>query len=139
MLREQFGMCAAFDDAAVIEHEDLVGIDDGRQAVRDDQGGAFARDLLEFGLDDLLGARIQRAGRFVEHEDRGILEQRARDRDALLLAAGQLQAALADAGVVALRQARDEIVDMRRPRRGDRLPRAWRRVGRRRCCSRSCR
>jgi hypothetical protein len=28
------------DHAAVLEHQDLVGIDHGRQAVRDDQRGA---------------------------------------------------------------------------------------------------
>ena len=43
---------------------------------------------------------------------RGFGEQRARDRQALALAAGQRQAALADLRVVALRQARDELVGL---------------------------
>ena len=33
-------MLAALGDAAVLEHDDLVGVDDGRQAVGDDERGA---------------------------------------------------------------------------------------------------
>ena len=112
-------MIAALDDATVIEHENFVGVDDGREAVCDDQGGAVARDLFEFALDDFLGARIQCAGGLVEYENRRILEQSTCDRDSLFFASGKLQAAFADAGVVTLRQAHDEIVDMRRARRGE--------------------
>ena len=50
-------------------------------------------------------------------EDRRVLEQRARDPHPLLLAARELQPALADGGGVALRQPDDEVVDLRRPRR----------------------
>ena len=120
-LRQQFLVGAALDDAAVLEHEDLVGIDDRRQPVRDDQRGALARDLGELGLDDLLGARVERDGRLVEDQDGRVLEQRARDRDALLFAAGELEAALADHRVVAVRQRFDEGVDVRGARRGDDL------------------
>ena len=48
-----------------------------------------------------------------------ILENRARDRHALLFAARELQAALADRRLVTLRQSFDELVNMRRARRGD--------------------
>ena len=82
--------------------------------MRDDQGRAFACDLGEFGLDDLFGARIERARRLVEDDDGRLFEQRARDRHALLFAAGQFQAALADAGLVTFRQALDERVNVRR-------------------------
>ena len=46
----------------------------------------------------------------------GAFEDGARDRDALLLAAGKLQAALADLGLVALGRDADEIVDLRQSR-----------------------
>ena len=52
-------------------------------------------------------------GRLVEHEDRRVAQDRARDGDALLLAAGEAVAALADDGVVALRQRGDHVVDAR--------------------------
>ena len=97
-------MGAALDDLALVEHDDLVGADDGREPVRDHQRGAAARDALERVLDFLLGVAVERRGRLVEHQDRRRFQDRARDGDALLLAAGQFQAALADFGLVALRR-----------------------------------
>ena len=57
-------------------------------------------------LHGALALRVERRGRLVEEQDRRVLEDRAGDGDALALAAGQRHAALADLGVVALRQAR---------------------------------
>ena len=37
---DQGFVIAAFHDHAVIQHDDLVGIDDGGEAMRDDDGGA---------------------------------------------------------------------------------------------------
>ena len=51
------------------------------------------------------GFRIERGGGLVEQDDRRVLDQRARDGDALALAAGELQAVLADRRVVAAREA----------------------------------
>ena len=42
---------AALDDAAAVEHEDLVGLDDRRQPVGDHEAGAVAQDLLQRRLD----------------------------------------------------------------------------------------
>ena len=50
-------------------------------------------------LDLLLGLGVERRGRLVEQQDARVLQDGAGDRDALLLAAGELQAALADHGV----------------------------------------
>ena len=74
-------------------------------------------DALQLGLDRALVGRVERRGRLVEDHDRRVLQQRARDRDALLLAARELQPALADDRVVALRRRGDEAVDVRRARR----------------------
>ena len=57
----------------------------------------------------LFGFTIERSGRLVQQQDRRILHECARDRDALALAAGQLDAAVADHGVETFRQAVDEI------------------------------
>ena len=46
-LCQQGGVVAAFNDASAFEHQDLVGADHGRQPVRDDQGGAALRGLVE--------------------------------------------------------------------------------------------
>ena len=83
--------------------------------------------------------RVERAGGLVEDQDARVLEDGAGDGDALLLAAGEFQAALADAGVVALGQAQDEVVHLGEAGGVLDLGLAWRRGGRRRCCSRWCR
>ncbi len=51
-----------------------------------DRRAAFG-ELVERLLHEPLGLRVERARRLVEHEDRRIAQDRARDRDALLLPA----------------------------------------------------
>jgi hypothetical protein len=48
-------MGAALGDLPVVEDDDLVGVDDRRQPVRDDQRRAVGGDEVERGLDLLLG------------------------------------------------------------------------------------
>lgn len=43
---QQFAMGAPFRHLAAVQDDDLVGMDDGRQPVRDDQRGAPALDRL---------------------------------------------------------------------------------------------
>ena len=116
-MRQQFGMRAALDDDALIEHQNLVGADDGREPVGDDQSGAVFRDAVERILNIALGVAVERGRGLVEKEDRRRLEDGAGDGDTLLFAAGELEAALADFGFVAFRRQPDEAVDLRHPRR----------------------
>jgi len=60
---------------------------------------------------------VERRGRLVEHQDAGIAQDGARDRQPLALTAGKVGAALADGGIVALGHVRDELVYLRRPGR----------------------
>ena len=110
-------MRAALDDRALVEHDDFIGVDDGREAMRDDQRGAAARDAVERVLDLALGEGIERRGRFVENEDGRIFQNGAGDGDALLFAAGEFQPALADLRFIAARRLFDEAVDLREARR----------------------
>ena len=82
------GVGSALGNAPLIQHDDLVGADDGGEPMRDHQRGAVARDALERFLDLMLGVAVERGRRLIEHEDRRRLQDRARDRHALLLAAG---------------------------------------------------
>ena len=77
----------ALDDHALIEHQNLVGADDGRQPVRDDQRGAVARHAVELVLDIPLGMAVERRGRLVKKQNWWCLEDGAGNGDALLLAA----------------------------------------------------
>src|SRR3546814_19666288 len=61
----------------------------------------FRSELLELTLDRGLDLGVERRGRLVEHQDRGVLQDHAGDRDTLALPARQLHPALADEGVVA--------------------------------------
>ena len=133
---QQFVVPAALDDLAALDHQDGVGMHDGVQAVRDHDGGAVLAEMLDRLLHLLFGFGIERGGGFVEQDDRRVLDQRARDRDALALAAGQLRAVLADRRVVAEREAHDEIMRAGGLRGGDDLALRSRRACRRRCCSR---
>ncbi len=102
---------AAFDDLSLLDDEDLVGAADGGEAVGDDEGGAALHQVAQAILDHGLGLGVERAGGLVEDEDAGVGEDGAGDGDALALAAGELDAALAYDGLVLLGEALGELVD----------------------------
>ena len=91
-------MGAPLDDLALLQHDDLVAVADRAQAMGDDDAGAAAAPQIV--VDDLFGDRIERAGRLVEHDHRGIGNQRPGDLDALALAAAEIGAAFVDVAVV---------------------------------------
>ena len=102
---QQLGVRPLGDQVAVVEHHDLVGQGDRREPVRDHEGRATRHRLGEGQLDALLGGGVHRGGGVVEHQHPRVRQQRPRDRQPLALSAGQRQAALADLGLIALRQA----------------------------------
>ena len=108
-------MVALLDDPPRLQHDDAVGVGDGREPMGDDQRAAPSPDAGEARLDRPLGPGVEGARRLVQHQDRRVLQDGARDPHPLLLAARQLQPALAHLGVVAMGQAEDEVVDRRRP------------------------
>ena len=108
----QRAMGAALGDAPAVEHEDAVAADDAGEAMGEHQGRAPAHQPVERLLDHRLVLRIDRRERLVEQQDRRVAQQSAGDGDALALAAGELDALLADDGAIALGQARDEIMDI---------------------------
>ena len=83
-------------DAAVVDHDDAVGVAHGREAVGDDEGGASVHQVGEGLLDEVLALRVEGGGGLVEDEDGGVVQDGAGDGEALLLAAGEPDAALAD-------------------------------------------
>ena len=80
-------MGSALDDTALIQHNDLVGAHDRGQPMRDHQRCAVARHPLQRILNFPFGMAVECRSGLVEHQDRRAFENRARDRDALLLAA----------------------------------------------------
>ena len=86
---DQLVVRAVLDQAAAIERDDAVGAAHGGEPVGDDEHRAALGDLLHVLLDDALALIVERAGRLVEDQDARIGDQRARDGDALALAARQ--------------------------------------------------
>ena len=85
-------MGAAFGDAAVVQDDDLVGVVNRGQAVRNDQaGGVCAEDGL---LDGALGFVVQSGGGLIEDEHLRATQERASQGEALLLTAGKAVACL---------------------------------------------
>ena len=74
----------------------------------DDGGGFLGDEGVEARLDLGLGLGVEGGGGLVEEEDFRVPEEGAGDGDALLLAAGDADAALADASVVAVGEVDDE-------------------------------
>ena len=98
-----------------------------------------AEQLLHRLLDQSLRLVVEARRRFVEHDDGGILEEDAGERDALALSAGELDPALADERRHPVGQTLDELQRVRGARGGDHLVVRRVRVVRRRCCRESSR
>ncbi len=80
-------MRSAFDQAAVIQHQNLIGMHDGREPMRDDQLRAPFASVGEVADDFGFGSAVERGCRFVEDKDARVLQVGACDRQALALPA----------------------------------------------------
>src|SRR5687767_5324336 len=113
---EQTGMAPLLDDPAAIHNRYPVGAQHGAQAVRNDQRRASLEKQLHRLLHQPLALAVETRGGLIENEDRGVLEKHSRDSEALTLATGKLDPALADESVEAVSQALDELGGVRRLR-----------------------
>ncbi|KAF5044795.1 hypothetical protein DSECCO2_487940 [anaerobic digester metagenome] len=109
-------MRTSLDDRPLLHHVDQVRVQYRREAVRDqDRDLVLAhRDVPDRVRDLLLGQRIERGGRLVEDQQAGTAQEGPGDRDPLLLASRQFQAAFADVRVDALGRPSQEVI-ARRP------------------------
>ena len=89
-----------------------------RKPVRDDERRPAAQALADRALYPLLGLGVDGGGRLVEHEYLRVGDQRARERDQLLLADREPVAALADVGVVPFFEFQDELLRVDEARGG---------------------
>ena len=103
-------MRADFFDASCSHDDDLVGVLDSAEAVCDDEDGFADHDVVERGLHECFVFGVEGRGGLVQDEDVGVGEGGARDRQALALAAGQVEPARADHGVLARAEALHELL-----------------------------
>ena len=106
---------ASLRDSTPVHHENEIGVADRRQAVSDDEGRASLYHLRERLLQFVLRLHVDAGGGVVEYQDGRVEQDRARYREPLPLAPGQLNAALPDPGLVLIGQALDEVVKLRHP------------------------
>ena len=87
---EQFAMRADFHETSTIQHGDAIGVFYRRQAMRDDDRGAPRQHSRQRLLDQGLALGILGRGGLIENQHRGVFEERARQRQALALTAGEI-------------------------------------------------
>jgi hypothetical protein len=104
------------NNAAELQHYDAVEIPHGREPMRDGDDSQAAERLA----DRFLRFAVERGGRLVEQEERRVLEERPRDRNALTLSARELDASVADGSANTIGQTLDEVA-ARSDRRFQRL------------------
>lgn len=100
-LTGEFVMRALLNDAAVVQHDDLIGIAHGAQPMCDHQDRSAMAEFSEVLHDHPLVAGIERAGRFVEEQEIRILVDRSRNEHALGLPTAERDARRTEPRVVA--------------------------------------
>ena len=87
-------MSARADHQPVVDDDHLIGTDDRRDTLRDNDHGRISGDLCQPGAHQRIGVHIERGKRVVEDIDRRPADHRASDRQPLPLPAGEVDAAL---------------------------------------------
>ena len=103
-------MSACFEDSAIAEYHDQIGMHDGAQPMRDHEGGSPSHQFGETLLDLLLTFSVEIAGSFIENENSRISQDRTCDGKSLALPARKLEATFADHGIESVRERLDEII-----------------------------
>ena len=102
-------MGAALDDAAGLEHDDLVDPVQAVGLVGDQQRRASGGDVEQVVRECAARVRVEAGGWLVEDEHRRIREQRPGQGEPLPLATGQYRAVRSDWGVPAAGQRGDPV------------------------------
>ena len=79
VLVQKFSVRARFDNGAVRHDDDLGGVLDRREAVRDDEGRSTRHQANEGFLDVVFALRVERAGCLVKEQNRSVLQKRPGD------------------------------------------------------------
>ncbi len=103
-------MFAAFDDLAIVDHQHHVRIADGAQPVGDDKTGAPFKQRGQGFLDQAFGAGVHAGSGLIQDQDARVGQGCPGDREQLALSLAEAGAALAQDGLIFLRQALDECI-----------------------------
>src|SRR5918994_4326028 len=109
-LCQELPMASALSDLAMLEHQNLVRMEDGAQTVCHHEAGAARHQLRDGPLDLALGFGIYRAGCLIQNQDCGIQCQRPREAQKLALSDTEAAPAFSQAMAVPLWEPFDESV-----------------------------
>ena len=101
---EQLLMRTLLAQFTFVENENSVGVLDGAEPVRDDQGGAALEQTVERLADQNFGFRVHARCCFVQDQKPWIVRKRPREANQLALPHGKSRAAFADVCFDAFRQ-----------------------------------
>ena len=107
---KQLLMGAPLDDAAILHHQDLIGVLDGGQPVGDDQQRLAPHQPCQCRLDDRLVFRVCIGRCLVENDDRRVLQHGTGNGDTLPLTAGEVAAGSTADRLIAVLQPHYELV-----------------------------
>jgi len=114
---DEFAVGADFGDAALVEHDDPVGVARRRNAVRNHERGTAFPQFLQARQDEFLRLRVDRGEAVVEQQHRRVPDEPARQARTLFLPARKRHAPLAHQRFEPVRKAADgrfEIGALRR-------------------------
>src|ERR1700728_289852 len=104
---QQFVMGAEFDDASAVEHSDAVRVAHSGDSVRNEDGGAPLHHVAQVVENLVFGVGVDAGESVVEDQNLGIADEGTGNCGALLLTAGEGDAAFAHHRVVAFGEALD--------------------------------
>ena len=103
-------MLSAFDNLARLQNQNEVRVRDRLKVMSDHETGFGAHQTIQCLAHLRFALHVEACHRLVQDQDRGVADQRARDGDALLLAARKSGAAFADDRVITILQFANELV-----------------------------
>ena len=102
-------MTSLFHNPTLLDYDHAICERSARESMTDNEEDTIARILTDVAQNACFGLYVQRRRGFIEDQYPRALEQGPRDREPLLLAARQPGTALADLGLIALRQSLDRV------------------------------
>src|SRR5688572_11666700 len=119
--RQQLGVCPPLDNLATVKHENLVGVDDRREPVGDDEHRSALEEAIHRLLDEALRIGMESGSRMIQDADWWSPEQGTSNRGARPLSAGQRRAPMTQNCGITVGQLRYELMGVCGSRRSIRF------------------
>mgnify|MGYP005858839049 FL=1 len=109
---QKIAVRALLNNLAMVDHDDIIGIPDGAQAVRDDKAGPPLHQAQQRLLDTRLGTRVNTRGRLIKDQDGRVGQNGPSNRQKLALPLTEVACPLREHRLVGLGQLADKVIRM---------------------------